>query len=149
MAFSFFKKSDKPSKGEAHGGPKYYDLTVKKVIDETRDAISVVFDAPPSGEIKYKSGQFLTIIVSVEGKEIRRAYSLCSSPFTDSDLAVTVKRVDGGLVSNWLTDNLKARTKFKVLQPMGQFNVAFAVRGMLKQLSHAILVALGRIHRTG
>ena len=103
MAFSFFKKSDKgEKKEEVHTGPKYYDLTVKDVIQETKDAISIVFETPAEGNIKYKSGQFLTIITSVKGKEIRRAYSLCSSPFVDKDMAVMVKRVDDGLMSNWL-----------------------------------------------
>src|SRR6188768_1182034 len=102
MAFSFFKKSDKGAKKEEiHTGPKYYDLTVKDIIQETKDAISIVFETPAEGSIRYKSGQFLTIITSVKGKEIRRAYSLCSSPFVDKEMAVMVKRVDDGLMSNW------------------------------------------------
>lgn len=124
MAFSFFKKSDKtdkPKKDEAHGGPRYYDLEVKAIVQETRDAISIVFNHPADGKIEYKSGQFLTVIVPVQGKEVRRAYSLCSSPFVDRDLAVTVKRVDNGLMSNWLPDNLKAGVKLKIMEPMGQF----------------------------
>lgn len=126
MAFSFFKKSDKPEKKEeTHSGPKYYELTVKEVVHETKDAISVVFNQPAAGKINYKSGQFLTLIVSVQGKEVRRAYSLCSSPFVDQDLAVTVKRVDNGLMSNWLPDNLKAGAKLKVMEPMGQFTTEF------------------------
>jgi ring-1,2-phenylacetyl-CoA epoxidase subunit PaaE len=61
MAFSFFKKSDKGAKKEEiHTGPKYYDLTVKDIIQETKDAISIVFETPAEGSIKYKSGQFLT-----------------------------------------------------------------------------------------
>lgn len=129
MAFSFFKKSDKsdkPSKKEeVHAGPKYYDLTVKEIVQETKDAISIVFHHPSEGNIVYKSGQFLTLIVPVQGKEVRRAYSLCTSPFVDDDLAVTVKRVDNGLMSNWLPDNLKAGLKVKVMEPMGQFTTEY------------------------
>jgi len=126
MAFSFFKKSDKsPKKEETHSGPKYYELTVKEVVQETKDAISIVFSHPTEGTIHYKSGQFLTLIVPVQGKEVRRAYSLCTSPFVDQDLAVTVKRVDNGLMSNWLPDNLKAGGKLKVMEPMGQFTTDF------------------------
>lgn len=121
MAFSFFKKSDKPKKEETHSGPKYYDLRVKNIVQETKDAISIVFDHPDTGKIDYKAGQFLTLITNVNGKEVRRAYSLCTSPFVDQDLAVTVKRVDNGLMSNWLADNLKAGVKMKVMEPMGQF----------------------------
>src|SRR5688572_24549255 len=108
MAFSFFKKSDKTEKKEEpHSGPRYYDLVVKKIVHETREAISIVFEQPASGKVEYKSGQFLTLIVPMGGKEVRRAYSLCSSPFVDQDLAVTVKRVDNGAMSNWLPEHLK------------------------------------------
>jgi ring-1,2-phenylacetyl-CoA epoxidase subunit PaaE len=127
MAFSFFKKSDKPAKKEeTHGGPKYYELTVKEIVEETKDAISIVFNHPAEGRIPYKSGQFLTLIAPVQGKDVRRAYSLCTSPFVDQDLAVTVKRVDNGLMSNWLPDNLKAGGKLKMMEPMGQFTTEFS-----------------------
>lgn len=126
MAFSFFKKSDKPEKKEeSHSGPKYFDLIVKDIVSESRDAISIVFEQPDDRKIEYKSGQFLTLIVPVQGKEIRRAYSLCSSPFVDPDLAVTVKRVEKGLMSNWLADNLRTGLRIKVMEPMGQFTTEF------------------------
>ncbi len=118
MAFGFFKKSEK--KQESHSGPKYYDLKVKQIVHETKDAISIVFEQTKE-KITYKSGQFLTLIVQIQGKEVRRAYSLCTSPFVDTDLAVTIKRVEKGLMSNWLPDNLKAGTTVKVMEPMGQF----------------------------
>lgn len=127
MAFSFFKKSDKPVKNEeTHSGPRYYDLTVKEIIQETPDTISIVFEQPSQNPVQYKSGQFLTLIAPVNGKEVRRAYSLCSSPFVDKDLAVTVKRVDGGLLSNDLADNLKAGQKIRVMEPMGQFTTEYS-----------------------
>ena len=128
MAFSFFKKSDKTppkEKEENHSGPRYYDLTVKNVIRETNDAVSVAF-VQPEPKISYKAGQFLTLIVPMQGKEVRRAYSLCSSPFTDDDLVVTVKRVEKGLMSNWLPDNLKPGDKVRIMEPMGQFTTEFA-----------------------
>ncbi|SHG69576.1 ring-1,2-phenylacetyl-CoA epoxidase subunit PaaE [Chryseolinea serpens] len=127
MAFSFFKKSDKTppkEKEENHSGPRYYDLTVKNVIQETNDAISVAF-VQPEPKISYKAGQFLTLIVPMQGKDVRRAYSLCSSPFTDPDLVVTVKRVEKGLMSNWLPDNLKPGAKVRIMEPMGQFTTEF------------------------
>ncbi|MFY8035926.1 MAG: 2Fe-2S iron-sulfur cluster-binding protein [Cyclobacteriaceae bacterium] len=123
MAFGLFKKS--PKKEEAPAGPHYYDLTVKEIIAETKDAISIAFEQPATGTITYKSGQFLTLIASVQGREVRRAYSLCSSPFVDKDLVVSVKRVDKGLMSNWLPDNLKAGAKMRVMEPMGQFTTEF------------------------
>lgn len=127
MAFNFFKKSDKtPNKEASHSGPKYHDLAVKAIVKETHDTISIVFEQPSGNPIQYKSGQFLTLIAPVNGKEVRRAYSLCSSPFVDKDLAVTVKRVDGGLLSNWLAETLQAGSIVKVMEPMGQFTTEFA-----------------------
>lgn len=126
MAFSFFKKSEKNEvKPEPRSGPHYYDLLVKQIIPETNDAITIVFEHPSDNKIGYKAGQFLTLIATVNGKEIRRAYSLCSSPFVDEDLAVTVKRVEQGAMSNWLADNLKPGNKLRVMEPMGQFTTEF------------------------
>lgn len=140
MAFNFFKKKEKTDKPEAaHSGPRYHDLKVKDIVKETRDAISIVFEHPPSGKINYKSGQFLTLITTVNGKEVRRAYSLCSSPFVDEDLAVTVKRVENGLMSNWLPDNVKAGAVLKVMEPMGQFTTEYKK----EQKRHIIMFAGG------
>lgn len=136
MAFSFFKKSEK--KEAAPAGPHYYELKVKQIVQETKDAISIVFEQPQN-KIHYKSGQFLTLISSIQGKEVRRAYSLCSSPFTDADLAVTVKRVDLGLMSNWLPDNLKAGQSIRIMEPMGQFTTEFDA----KRKRHLIMFAGG------
>ena len=123
MAFGLFRKSAK--KDDSQGGPKYFDLKVKEIIKETKDAITIVFNHPEGERLSYKSGQFLTLIVPFEGKEIRRAYSLCSSPFGDEDPAVTVKRVDKGLMSNWLPNNLKVGDTIKVLTPTGHFTTEF------------------------
>ena len=122
MAFSLFKKSVKK---EEPSGPRYHDLIVKEITTETKDAISIAFEQPASGNLSYKSGQFLTLITTLDGKEVRRAYSLCSSPFVDRDLIVSVKRVDKGLMSNWLPDHLKAGAKLKVMDPMGHFTTEF------------------------
>ncbi|HRK53144.1 MAG TPA: ferredoxin--NADP reductase [Cyclobacteriaceae bacterium] len=123
MAFGLFKKKEK--KQEGGYGPHYHDLTVSDIIEETKDAITIVFDHPAEKKITYRPGQFLTLIVPVGGKEVRRAYSLCSSPFVDESLAVTVKRVDNGLMSNHLPDHLKKGDKVKVMEPMGQFVTEF------------------------
>ncbi len=124
MAFGLFKKSEKKEETPVNQGPHYFDLKVKSIIQETKDAISIVFEKPEKG-IAYKSGQFLTLIVTVGGKEVRRAYSLSSSPFTDDDLVVTVKRVDKGLMSNWLPDNLKSGNTVKVMAPTGHFTTEY------------------------
>lgn len=116
MAFSFFKRKKKKEGVHEH----YHSLTVKEVVRETADAISIVF-AQPESKLDYKSGQFLTLIASINNKSVRRAYSLSSSPFTDDDLVVTIKRVEGGLMSNFLNDNIKKGDVIDVMEPMGHF----------------------------
>ncbi len=127
MAFNFFKKlvgeketEDKPATDS--GKLKYYQLKVREIIRETADAISIVFDHPEE-KISYKPGQFFTLNPVIEGKKVRRAYSVCSSPYTDEYPAVTVKRVEGGLVSNYLNSKLKAGDTLEVMEPMGSFTV--------------------------
>ena len=124
MAFSFFKKN-KEEKKDTSSSLHYYALEVSEIVNETKDAISISFKQPDT-KIDYKSGQFLTLIVPVKGKEVRRAYSLCSSPFTDSDLTVAVKRVDNGVMSNWLPDNLKVGDAIRIMEPMGVFTTDIA-----------------------
>lgn len=128
MAFSFFKKKkenkETTNPAPAPGIDRYLNLKVKDIIKETKDAITIVFDKA-GNNISYKPGQFLTLIVPVDGKEVRRAYSLCTSPFTDDDIAVTVKRVEDGLMSNWLPDNLKVGDTIKIMEPMGSFTTEF------------------------
>jgi ring-1,2-phenylacetyl-CoA epoxidase subunit PaaE len=125
MAFSFFKKpaANKEEQQEKKSASvKYHTLKVREVVRETSDAISIVFEQPEE-KIKYKPGQFFTLIPSIEGKKVRRAYSVCTSPFVDPHPAVTVKRVEGGLVSNFLNDTLKAGDMLEVMEPMGVFTV--------------------------
>lgn len=119
MAFGFFKKKKKEGAKE-----HYYSLTIKEVVKETADAITIVFEQPET-EIEYKAGQFLTLLADIDGKSIRRAYSLCSSPYIDKDLAVTIKRVQGGVMSNYLNDTAKAGDVIKVMEPMGNFTTEF------------------------
>ncbi|GJM30749.1 MAG: flavodoxin reductase [Cyclobacteriaceae bacterium] len=102
----------------------YYQLKVKDLIEETHNAISIVFHQP-SPAMEYKSGQFLTLIATIEGKEVRRSYSFCSAPEIDEDLAVTVKRVTGGLMSNYLPDHIKVGDELKVMEPMGHFTTDY------------------------
>ena len=103
----------------------YFKLQVKEVIKETHDAITIVFQQPEP-KIGYKSGQFLTLILPIDGAKVRRAYSLCSSPYTDENLAVTVKRVEGGLVSNYVNDNIKAGDEIEIMEPVGNFTTEFS-----------------------
>lgn len=100
---------------------KYYKLTIKKVVKETKDAITIHFKMPLFKKVKYKSGQFLTLIIPIEGTVYRRAYSICTAPRLDKTVAITVKRVENGVISNYLNDNAKEGLKIEVMEAMGTF----------------------------
>lgn len=100
----------------------FYELKVKAIRPETQDAVTVIFEVPEtlSDTFQFTQGQYLTLRFQFSGKEERRAYSMCSSPL-DNDLAVTVKRLKGGLVSNYIHDKLKAGDVVSVMPPEGRF----------------------------
>jgi ferredoxin-NADP reductase len=101
----------------------YHRLRVKGVVRETHDASSFVLEVPDELEdaFRYRPGQFCTFRVHVDGDEQLRSYSMSSAPETDDDLAVTVKRVAGGLVSNWFLDRLGVGDVVEVTKPAGVF----------------------------
>src|SRR5580704_16690796 len=102
---------------------RFHPLEVARVVDETHDAKSVVFAVPPALRrvFRYEAGQFVTLEVYHEGARLRRCYSLASSPVTEDEHKVTVKRVRGGRVSNWVNDHLREGDVVSVLPPEGRF----------------------------
>jgi 3-ketosteroid 9alpha-monooxygenase subunit B len=99
-------------------------LVVREVVHETADARSVVFEVPAdlAERFRYAPGQFLTVRVPGDGgRSAARCYSLASAPELDEHLTVTVKRVAGGAVSNWICDTLEAGHELEVLPPAGRF----------------------------
>jgi ring-1,2-phenylacetyl-CoA epoxidase subunit PaaE len=98
-------------------------LRVKKVIPETREAITLILSSADGLPIIYQAGQFLTFIFDINGKEVRRSYSLSSAPGIDLDLAVTIKRVQNGEISRFLFETVKEGTVLKSLSPTGRFTV--------------------------
>lgn len=101
----------------------YHQLRIKQVVRETDDARSFVLDVPSelAETFRYRPGQFCTFRVRIGDDEQLRSYSMSSAPETDSDLTVTVKRVAGGLVSNWMLDNLTDGDVLEVTKPAGVF----------------------------
>ncbi|RED44891.1 ferredoxin--NADP reductase [Seonamhaeicola aphaedonensis] len=99
-------------------------LVVKDIIKETNEAVSLSFkNGNFFKKLKYKPGQFLTIHVPIDNKVHKRAYSFSSNPYTDKDLKITIKRVEKGLVSNYVHDNLKIGDKLEVDDPAGSFYI--------------------------
>lgn len=101
----------------------FFDIKVARVQRETDDAVSVYFEIPEDrkADFAYKAGQYITIEMNVQGENVRRAYSLCTSPLSDPQPAVTVKKVQGGRMSVYLNTTLKAGDVLKLMPPEGRF----------------------------
>lgn len=116
MAFGLFKKKKKSD-------DRYQMVTIKEVVHVAKDAVNLVFEKPE--KFDYEPGQFITIIEEVNGKKIRRAYSLCTTPFEDEHPAVTVKRVPDGAMSNYLNEKVSAGEQLEIMEPMGMFTTTY------------------------
>jgi ferredoxin-NADP reductase len=98
-------------------------VRIAKVVRETPDAVSLVLEDPTGAPLPFVPGQFFTLLVPVGGETLRRAYSV-SSDVRDADrVAVTVKRVASGVVSNHLNDHAAEGDLLQVLGPSGSFTV--------------------------
>lgn len=103
---------------------RFHALTVTDIQQETRDAVSIRFAVPEevASEFAYKQGQYLTLRTQIQGEEVRRSYSICRS-VADNELRVAVKRVPGGVFSNYVNDALKVGQTLEAMPPMGNFYV--------------------------
>ncbi|TGD79702.1 ferredoxin--NADP reductase [Hymenobacter wooponensis] len=104
---------------------QYLTLNVVELTQETSDAVTIHFERPDRQPVASEPGQFLTLILPCGpgGKKERRAYSLCSTPGEAPRLAVTVKRVPGGLMSNYLLDTVRVGQQMEVMAPIGNFTL--------------------------
>jgi ring-1,2-phenylacetyl-CoA epoxidase subunit PaaE len=104
----------------------FYKLRVVEIVPETAEANSIRFEIPPElrETFAFRAGQHLTLKADIGGEEVRRNYSLCTAP-DDEDWMVTVKRIAGGIFSNWVGDHLKAGDVIDVMPPHGSFTTDF------------------------
>jgi ring-1,2-phenylacetyl-CoA epoxidase subunit PaaE len=131
--FNFFKNK----KEEVKVNP-YLPLKVREVVRETSDTVTIYFEQPEPF-LDYKPGQFLTLVMDFDGKELRRSYSLCTSPYVDPFPGISIKRVSNGLFSNYLNEKIFPGKTINVLKPMGNFTTDFHS----KNRRHFFLVAGG------
>jgi ring-1,2-phenylacetyl-CoA epoxidase subunit PaaE len=104
---------------------RFYPIPVKKVTRETADCVSVELDIPEDLQetFRFREGQSLTVRVNLFGEEIRRTYSLCSSPLENA-WKVAVKKLKGGAFSTYANEELQAGDVLEVMPPVGSFNCA-------------------------
>jgi ring-1,2-phenylacetyl-CoA epoxidase subunit PaaE len=100
----------------------FHPLKIREVRRETDECVSIVFDIPSEyrDQFTFKQGQSLTMRTRLNGEEVRRTYSICSSPL-DKEWRVAVKKVEGGIFSSHANDQLKPGDTLEVMPPVGKF----------------------------
>ncbi len=103
----------------------FHPLTVRNIQRETPESVVIELETPNnSSEFNYKSGQYLTFSLNINGEDLHRSYSICSAPH-ENKLQVAVKEVENGRMSSYLNRNLKSGDKLMSMIPMGKFFVPF------------------------
>jgi ferredoxin-NADP reductase len=99
-------------------------LVCCQIRQETRDVKSFFFRAPDERSFVFEPGQFVTLELEIDGEPVNRCYTISSPPTRPHTISITVKRVPGGKVSNWLHDNLHVGGTVRALGPSGEFTCA-------------------------
>jgi ring-1,2-phenylacetyl-CoA epoxidase subunit PaaE len=105
---------------------RFYPVRVAEIVPETGDANSIRFEIPPEHReaFAFRAGQHLTLRAVIRGEEVRRNYSLCTAP-DEQNWMVAVKRIGGGVFSNWVGEHLKPGDVIEVMPPHGSFTTDF------------------------
>jgi ring-1,2-phenylacetyl-CoA epoxidase subunit PaaE len=100
----------------------FHKLAVKEIRKETSECISVLLDVPDEikNDFLFVQGQSLTMRTFLNGEEVRRTYSICSSPL-DNEWRIAIKKQEGGLFSGFANDELKKGDVLEVMPPVGKF----------------------------
>lgn len=122
-------KKDKKHKG-------YFEIEISKIEKLNATSVKAVFNIPEKlkSKFKFEPGQYLNILVEIKGEEQRRSYSICSSG--DENLAIGVKIIDKGIVSNWFNQVAKEGTKIHIAVPQGSFKIP-------KKAKNVVAIAAG------
>jgi len=96
-------------------------LRVISVIPQPTEVVKISFETLDGEQLVYQAGQFLTLVFNVNGKELRRSYSFCSSPDVDEPISIAVKLVENGEISRFIHHQLRKGDVLHVAEPNGQF----------------------------
>jgi ring-1,2-phenylacetyl-CoA epoxidase subunit PaaE len=102
----------------------FHPLRVRAVEPDTQEAVIVSFDVPaPLRDVfGFTQGQYLTLRKLIDGQDLRRSYSICAG-VDDAELRVGVRKVRGGVFSNWINEHLRPGDTISVMAPQGRFFV--------------------------
>ncbi len=95
-------------------------LTVEHIEQLTEESVSITFKTPNDQQLNFEAGQYLTISKCFDGKQVTRCYSICSSP-TENNLTIAVKATKGGLMSNFINNELSPNQELIIKGPYGDF----------------------------
>lgn len=109
---------------ECWSDAEHEDLVCRKVLDITHNVKSFLFEAPEGRVFRFDPGQFITLQLEIDGRHVSRCYTISSPPTRPHLIAITVKRMVGGPVSNWLHDNVIPGSRIAVQAPLGSFTTA-------------------------
>jgi len=101
---------------------QFHTLKIQSIVRQTEKAVSITFDVPTALEatFSFKAGQYITLKTVINETEIRRDYSLSSSP-RSGDLTVTIKEIDNGIFSTYANNHLNSGDSLEVGEPNGRF----------------------------
>jgi ring-1,2-phenylacetyl-CoA epoxidase subunit PaaE len=104
--------------------PLFHPLRVRRIEPDTTEAVIVTFEVPHDlrDVFGFTQGQYLTLRREVDGQDLRRSYSICAG-VDDGELRVGVRKVNGGVFSNWINEHLKIGDSIHVMAPQGRFFV--------------------------
>ena len=106
--------------------PRFHELTVARIDAEAAGAVALTLSVPAAlrDTFQFQPGQFLTLRATVNGQDVRRSYSICSTRSRlqrQGELQVGIRPVEGGVFSNWAAQQLRAGETLQVMPPEGRF----------------------------
>ena len=104
--------------------PLFHPLRVRRIEPDTSEAVIVTFEVPPNlrDVFGFTQGQYLTLRGDVDGQDMRRSYSICAG-VDDGELRVGVRKVNGGVFSNWINEHMRPGDTIHVMAPQGRYFV--------------------------
>lgn len=128
------------SSGDGYQARRFHALSIAEVRRETKDCVSIAFDVPAELQetFKFVAGQYVTVRAMIDGEDVRRSYSLCSTPYSN-EWRIAVKRVDDGAFSEFANTKLKAGDTLDVMPPDGRF----CFEPIHNERRHVIAIAAG------
>ena len=122
------------------------ERVVSAVVHHNDDAVTIEFENDGEEPIRFAAGQYLILHLQIAGETVRRAYSICSSAHHLDRIAVTVKRVAGGMASNWLNDNVAEGDRIALTGAHGRFTAELVSDGVERYVLIAAGVGITPLH---